>query len=525
MSAAQRQIIEEDEFAMAHAHYDQLVEFLRSAEGRALDHAGLEVALTERGRELLRRLLQAQIDSRGLGAAVGPVQGADGVARGQQRIHDRGLSTVFGEVRVKRLGYGAPGVGSLHPLDADLKLPKEEYSLGVRRMAAQEATKASFDLTAAVLADRTGKTIGKRQLEQLVQRAAVDYDAFYAQQTPAANTVDMADRASRADTPSGSILVITVDGKGIVMTPQDLREPTRKAAQNEAETLDKHQRPGEKRHAKRMATVAAVYTVNPHVRTPEQVGRNLAPVNEPVAERPLVENKRVWASLMKPPQDVIEAGFQEALRRDPDRKKTWVGLVDGNAKQLTVLKALSKKHGVKMTIVMDVMHVAEYLWEASTAFYTSTSPQRATWVTARLNGVLNGRAGHVAGGMTRSATLRCLSAEERKPVDAAARYLKNHKQCLRYDRYLAAGLPIATGVIEGACRHLVCDRMDGPARWSLKGAEAVLAMRAIGCSDHFDEYWRYHLDQEYQRNHVSAYADGNVVPIRGRAAPVVRCVK
>lgn len=518
MSAAQRQGIEEDEFAMAHTHYAQLVEFLHSAEGRALDHAALEVVLNERGRELLRALLQAQISSRGLGAAVGPVQGADGVARGQRRIHDRGLSTVFGEVRIKRLGYGAPGVGSLHPLDADLKLPKEEYSLGVRRMAAQEATKASFDLTAAVLADRTGKTIGKRQLEQLVQRAAVDYDAFYAQQTPAANTSD------RVDTPSGSILVITVDGKGIVMTPQDLREPTRKAAQNEAETLDKHQRSGEKRHAKRMATVAAVYTVNPHVRTPEQVGRNLAPVNEPVEKRPLIENKRVWASLVKPPKEVIEATFQEALRRDPERRKTWVGLVDGNATQLAVLKALSKKHGVKMTIVMDVMHVAEYLWEASTAFYTSTSPQRATWVTARLSGVLNGRAGQVAGGMARSATISCLSAEERKPVDAAARYLKNHTQYMQYDRYLAAGLPIATGVIEGACRHLVCDRMDGPARWSLKGAEAVLAMRAIGCSNHFDAYWRYHLDQEYQRNHVSAYADGNVVPIRGRATPALRYV-
>ena len=365
MIAAQAQWIEEDEFAMADDKYAQLVEFLRSAQGRELDHANLEVALSERGRELLRVLFQAQIDSRGQGPASGPVQGVDGVVRHRQRLHERGLSTVFGEVRVKRLGYGATGVESLHPLDAELNLPVEEYSLGVRRLAAQQAAEVSFDATVAMLTDRTGKTIGKRQVEQLVQRAAGDFDAFYAQQKPA------------ADAPSGAILAITVDGKGVVMRPEDLREPTRKAHQHQADNLDAPLHQGERHHAKRMATVAAVYTVAPYVRTPEQVGRSLAPLHEPAPARPPVEHKRVWASLVKTPEEVIEAAFQEALRRDPERNKIWVGLVDGNAKQLAVLEALRKKHKVNMTIVMDVIHVAEYLWEASLAFYMATSPQRA----------------------------------------------------------------------------------------------------------------------------------------------------
>lgn len=127
--------------------------------------------------------------------------------------------------------------------------------------------------------------------------------------------------------------------------------------------------------------------------------------------------------------------------------------------------------------------------------------------------------------MRRSATLRGLSDEQRAAVDKAAGYLLRHQQYMKYDQYLAAGMPIGSGVIEGACRHLVCDRMDRAARWSLKGAEAVLRLRALRSSGDFDAYWEYHIKQEYQRNHVARYADGIVVPVRGREVPVLRQVK
>ncbi len=236
--------------------------------------------------------------------------------------------------------------------------------------------------------------------------------------------------------------------------------------------------------------------------TPEQVVRSLAPLNEPAPARPPVENKRVWASLEKTPEEVLEEAFCEGLRRDPERQKTWVGLVDGNRTQLDLLNKLARKHEVALTIVLDVMHVAEYLWAASVAFHEEASPEREQWVGQRLLNVLRG-----------------LSAKDRQPVDTAARYLLNHQRYMHYERYLAAGLPIGTGVIEGACRHLVCDRMDGVARWSLKGAEAVLRMRALRSSGHFDSYWSYHIAQEYQRNYVARYKDQNVIPIHGRLHP------
>ena len=118
--------------------------------------------------------------------------------------------------------------------------------------------------------------------------------------------------------------------------------------------------------------------------------------------------------------------------------------------------------------------------------------------------ILKGKASEVAAGMRRAATLRQLSAPERKPVDTCADYLLKYRDMLHYDNYLAQGLPIATGVIEGACRHLVKDRMDiTGARWRLNSAEAVLKLRSLHSSGDGDAYWDFHKAQELRRNHSS----------------------
>ncbi len=494
----------EDALTMAKEDFEAIIRELLSPEAAQMSHSSLEQLLSERGLELMRKLFQAHLDARGTGEAAAPVRGADGIDREDARLHDRGLSTVFGEVRVRRTGYGAEGVDSLHPLDAELNLPPEQYSFGLRRKAALEAAKGSFDETVASLARDTGTEVPKRQVEELVQRAAVDFDAFYAQHTlPAPSS-------------TSSVLVITADGKGVVMRPADLREATRKAAANREHKLDRRLSKGEKRNAKRMATVAAVYTVAPYVRTPEEVARLLAPVHQAdESKRPRPENKRVWASLEKDPEQVLEEAFAEAERRDPDHLKTWVAVVDGNEPQLKALHTLARRHQVSLTIVVDLIHVCEYLWAAALCFHAEDDPAREDWVQERLMRTLCGNGSQVAAGMRRSATLRGLPPKAREAVDDGADYLLKYARHLRYDEYLRKGLPIATGVIEGACRHLVKDRMDVTgARWSLGGAEAVLRLRALRASGDFDEYWQFHEKREYERNHAQRYHSGKVVPVR-----------
>lgn len=496
----------EDRFSVARDEFESIVEFLKSGEADKLSHSALENLVTERGREMLRTLLQAHLDARGPGEAAGAVRGADGIEREQARLQERGLSSVFGEVRVRRLGYGAEGTDSLQPLDAELNLPVEQYSFGLRRLAAQEAARGSFDEAQSSVAAQTGTTVPKRQLEQLVARAATDFDDYYAQ------------RAPPAVEDSTSVLVITADAKGVVMLPADLREATRKAAAQTSHKLQQRLSKGEKRNVKRMATVAAVYTIAPFVRTPEEVMKVMAPRREAEqAARPRPQDKRVWASLQKQPEQVLEEAFVEARRRDPGQVLKWVALVDGNESQLRILKKLARRHAVRLAIVLDVIHVCEYLWGASLCFHAESDPAREKWVADRLLRVLRGEASLVAAGIRRSATRRRLRRKARAAADRCCNYLLKHSPQLRYDKYLRAGLPIATGVIEGACRHLIKDRMDVTgARWRLRGAEAVLRLRALRSSGDFENYWRYHEQREYQRNHADRYAAGTVVPVRGR---------
>lgn len=500
-----RAIRVEKPFAAAEEKFEELKNKLSSEITRRMSHSDLERMLEEEGRELLRRMFQSHLDVRGPGEVTGPVVGADAAERTHQRLHSRTLSTVFGKVEVDRLGYGGRGLESLHPLDATLNLPEERHSLEVRRRVAEGAAKGAFDEASRMLTKATGTPVAKRQAEELAARAAVDFDAFYdaRKQSP---DVDGA-------TQTGPVLVLSGDGKGVVMRAEDLRPATRKAAETREHRLSKRLSKGEKRNAKRMSTVAAVYTIEPFVRTPEDIVQELRPVQDSGVIRPKPENKRVWASLEKEPAEVFDEALHEALGRDPCLVKTWVALVDGNETQLRILGELSRKHGVQLTVVLDLIHVTEYLWKASYAFNAEGSRAAETWVTERLLEILRGKSSHVAAGIRRSATLRNLSEKDREPADDCADYLLKYSDYLRYDRYLAAGLPIATGVIEGACRHLVKDRMDiTGARWSLVGAEAVLKLRSLRASGDFDEYWRFHEAKEHERNHQARYADGEPPP-------------
>ena len=298
------------------------------------------------------------------------------------------------------------------------------------------------------------------------------------------------------------------------MHQQDLRPATRTASERTPRSkMGTRLSKGEKRNRKRMSTVAAVYSVAPHVRTPEQMLAVLARDEEaePSRRRPRPQHKRVWASLEHEPREVLEEAFREALQRDPHRTRRWVAVVDGNQTQLDILEDLAERHDVQLTIVLDIFHVLEYLWKAGHALCAEGSKTLEQWVLHRLGRVLEGRAVHVAAGMRRSATKRRLTTRQREPVDRCAKYLLKYQDYLAYDQYLATGLPIGSGVIEGACRHLVNDRLGiTGARWRLRGAEAVLRLRALRSSGDFDEYWAFHEARQWQRTHQQRYADGQV---------------
>jgi hypothetical protein len=307
------------------------------------------------------------------------------------------------------------------------------------------------------------------------------------------------------------LLVISADGKGIVMHPNSLREATRKAMEREAHKQHTRLSPGEKRNRKRMATVVSVYEVDPYPRTVEQI---LDPEQPPDEKRPRPERKRTWARVEADQGTVIEQAFEEAVRRDPDQQMRWVVLADGQEDLLRQIAAAAKRYKVDIVVVQDFVHVLEYLWKAAYALHPQNAEERERWVMDRAGAILRGRAHDVAVGLRRAATRKPLSQSEHKPLDKAADYIDNNRQRLQYDRALANGLPIATGVIEGACRRLVKDRINiTGARWGLQRAEAILKLRSLKISGDLPAYLAFHFQQERKRNYP-----GSPIPLAQREA-------
>lgn len=302
---------------------------------------------------------------RGPGKVCDPVIDQNNQAHTHQREESREIKSIFGDVTLERESYGGRGLGNLRPLDAELNLPAGHYSHTLQRRVAVCVARGSYDEAVRMMAEFNGVKVGKRQAEEAAIRAAQDFDLFYETQR--------AQSARQVKATSG-IVTITTDGKGVPMRKPDLREATRQAAEKRTPLLDHRRSKGEKSQTKRMSTVASVYTIAPFVRAPEDIVREFKPQDEPLPQRPRPEDKRVWASVEHPPEKIINQAFEAAARRDPQHRKQWVALVDGNKTQIKLLKATAAQQGHQVTIILDLIHVLEYLWDAAWAFHREGDP-------------------------------------------------------------------------------------------------------------------------------------------------------
>jgi len=472
----------------------------------------MEQLVAGRGRELLRGVVQLCLDR---GAArevrVAQVTGADGVARRRaERGHGRTVVTVLGEVRVERIGYraGVKGVPSLFPRDAVLSLPLAGYSWQLQRLVVMFARCGSYEQAHQFVAAVTGVSIGVRQLEEIVAGAAADVAGFYAAGAPGGPGQEGGDKQAAGP------LVLSADGKGVAMRPESRRKRT-KAPGQRVRTFQARPGIGEKGH-KRIAEVCCVFDVIPHERTPEQVmashhggagpapgpGRKKKPAPEAV-------NRRYRVDIAADRSESIRWLLDEACQRDPGQARQWVALVDGDNHQIALIEGGAAARGVTVTILIDLIHVLEYLWKAAWALHEPRDPQIEAWTIAQATGILHGRAGQVISLIRQLAAARPPAGpEHERNIRKVVTYLEAKQPYLDYPRALESGWPVATGVIEGACRHLVKDRMAiTGARWSTSGAQAILWLRVTGANGDDDAYWDYHIRKEHHRNHQSRYPD------------------
>jgi hypothetical protein len=451
-----------------------------------LDHGEREKVIGDEGRELQRRLLQA---TSGLGSAreqrAAQVTSAAGIRHGTVEAgHGRGVTSVFGPVRVTRMAYRNRREPNLYPADARQVLPGDPYSLGMRALAAFHLAAGGFGQAQEVIEARTGVTVGRAQLAGLAEDLAAWTDDFHEERA----------RDAEPDLPDTDVIMMQADGKGIAMRPEH-----RKNA-GKADSA----RPG----IKKMAEIAAVAGFTPAARQPEDIAA--PPARRQAHPGPKARDKWVPASVTESIEDMIAAAYDEAGRRDPQRVRQRVFLADGNKQQITAIGAQAKERGLKVPVLIDYIHVSGYIGKAAAALHPGDPVAAGQRADGQLLRVLHGRAKAVAATLASVAAKTRSSARTRHldltDMDKAVTYLTSNHKHMKYDKALADGWPIATGMIEGACRFVIEDRFGiTGARWSPDGAEVILKLRAVVVNGDLDDYMNYYKERYRDEHHLARY--------------------
>lgn len=488
----------------------QVIGLLRTVKRRGmLDE--MEAVTAEGARRIGQGVLQAALDEQAFAESWLPgVTGSDGVRRARRADSSTSLLTMLGHVRVRRAAYlsGDKGVPALHPRDGVLNLPPGGFSWQVRKLAEVTCRSGSYDSAAEVIVMVTGTVIGGRQLQEMMRDCAAGAEEF-AQDRPVQDppVLKGPDGAQAV-----AVAVASADAKGVSMLQKDLRKDAARRAGKKDGPAARKLGSGEKNGNKRMAQTCAVYDCLPpdgEPRTAAEVMRR--PRSEP-GRHPRALNRTYACDITATCADAIRKGvFAEIDRRDPHHRRQWIGLVDGNNDQIATFRAEIAERGMDMPLLIDFIHVLDYLWKAAWCFVPAGNIAAAeAQVTDWGEAILLGNSAAVAADIGRRAAADPPKpgSEHAKNIRKTLSYLQNKEPYLDYPTALANGWPISTGIIEGACRHLVGDRMGiTGARWSLAGAQSVLWMRAINASGDTEAYWHHHIRAEHQRNHRSKYQD------------------
>jgi hypothetical protein len=461
----------------------------------ALDHGDRENVIADSGRELQRQLLESTftIDC-AQEMRIEQVTSAAGIRHGTvEKGHDRGVTSIFGPVRATRLAYRNRREANLYPADAKWILPDDPYTLGMRSLTAYHLAAGGYGQAQDVIEARTGVKIGQAQLAGLAGNLAAWVDDFYA------------GRARDADTclPWSDVIMMQAGGKGIAMRPEH-----RASAGQETDAAH----PG----IKKMAEIVAVATVTPAVREPEDIGA--PPARRKEHPGPAARDKWVAASITDSIPDMIEAAFGKADHRDPYRTRQRIFLVDGNKQQITAINACARDRDLNVPVFIDYIHVSGYIGKAAAALHPGAPQAAREWADGQLLRILHGRAKAVAATLASVAARTRAKASTRHldltDVDKAVTYLTNNHMHMHYDKALAAGWPIGTGMIEGACRFVIEDRFGiTGARWSPDGAEVILKLRALVVNGDLDDYMTYYKKRYLNEIHLNRYDPASIADL------------
>ncbi len=413
-----------------------------------------------------------------------------------EALHGREYLSVFGLFELERAVYGTREGQKIAyiALDAQWQLPGSKFSYLLQQWDQGLVVEQPYTQVSEWLGRILGFEQSVHSLERINRQLSGSVAAFWEARAPAP--------AAQGE----EIVVCSADGKGVVMRGEPSgAEP--EAAEPGASSANEDTKSG----GKKMALIGAAYTIAPYVRTPEAVLEALFAPPETSAEKPPARPKPVAkyvrASFERDAQETMAPSYdcifswlaQEQRQRDPDNAHRLVVLMDG---QQTLWQAAKETfQGQECIEILDLMHALKYLWDAAALLCPEADQAtRRAWVKQQTARLLNGGVETLIRSLRALGAQHTFNAEQREKLQKICGYLSNNASRMRYDQYLQAGYPIASGVIEGACRHVVCDRMERSGmRWVRAGAQAMLGLRCIGINREWDPFMAFHIGRENQR--------------------------
>ncbi len=467
------------------AEFETLIDFVTGEEARTAtaDHIerGLFTRLLSLGAQLLLLFFQMRSQASSRDTLI--------LEDGQELPHHdeakRTYFSIFGRIPLWRPYFYKKGLNGQTPLDAQLSLGSDSYSDFLRDLVEYMAVYVpSYGKAMKILARVLEFNVSTRAVQKMAGEDAQDIEAYY-EQKPAPKTKDEAE-----------ILVIQADGKGI---PMVLEEPAEHVAR-----LGK----GQKRGRKKEAVVTTVYTISTKTRTPQDVVDSLFYPKKPLVEPesapappPKPQNKHIWATLDGKDAALARLAKQTVVRHG-DHIQHKVALTDGDP----ALQKRIENQFPDFELILDFIHPNEYLWDAANALFDEKDEDRIDWMAEQTLAMLSNQTGQIIVDFRTLAQAPQTTKRQHEKLAIAANYFERNLHRMDYQTYLAKGWPIASGVIEGACRHFVKDRFElSGMRWTQNGAEHLLHLRSIAENGDWDAYQLYRQQKRHARLYTTTY--------------------
>jgi len=391
--------------------------------------------------------------------------------------------SLFGQVEMKRYHYWKKGQSGVHPLDAVLSMPERIYSDCVQELLTAMEVWMPQEQTLALLTRWFDLSIPKKSLQDSASDQATHMATYYAHPPP-------------LPTPAqDTILVVTADGKGIPMIRKDSPPPSARRGKGKNKTATKE------------AIVTASYSIAPYIRTSDSIRKAFlgdtlnVEGSKPIAMRPKPSGKQTFGTL---DGKATALGHLADMMQHRDIRPIvhCIALTDGSI----ALQQRTREAFPEHTLILDIIHVVEYLWKAVNALLGETHPDRLLWINDALRCLLENDLDYLLNHLDYQRTAGNLSASKRKTLTTVANYLRRNRYYMDYQYYLSLGWPIGTGVIEGACRHLINDRFEQAGmRWSRKGAEEMLKLRAIYLNGDWEDFQRFRREQTHLKRYTAPH--------------------